>query len=121
MRTLPPPEVAAEINRLSAPGATPLRQMQLALSLLQTQSQGDAARAQGLLQAVLGNDAEEARSLHSLARLLSAHYAQQRRLEEQADRQGQQLREAQRRLETLSERLEALRAIERSMPTRPAR
>ncbi len=44
----------------------------------------------------------------------------QRRLEEQLERQTQQLREAQRRNDQLNERLEAVRAIERSLTTRPA-
>ncbi|TFY97382.1 hypothetical protein EZ242_17805 [Ramlibacter rhizophilus] len=95
--------------------------MQLALALLQTQVPADAGRAQGLLQSVLSSDSEEARSLHPLARLLIAHHAQQRRHEEQLDKQGQVIREQQRRLDQLSERLEALRAIERSMPSRPPR
>ena len=55
-----------------------------------------------------------------LARLLEARLTHQRRLEEQLERQGQQLREAQRRNDQLSERLEAVRAIERSLQTRPA-
>ena len=55
-----------------------------------------------------------------LARLLEARLTHQRRLEEQLERQGQQLRDAQRRNDQLSERLEAVRAIERSLQTRPA-
>ena len=49
---------------------------------------------------------------------------EQRKLEEALDRQAQQLREQQRRIEQLNERLEAMRAIERSLnnraPARPA-
>ena len=39
---------------------------------------------------------------------------------DQLDRQAQQLRDTQRRNDQLSERLEAVRAIERSLSTRPA-
>jgi chemotaxis protein histidine kinase CheA len=56
----------------------------------------------------------------ALARLLRSRLAEQRRLEELAERQAQQLREQQRRLDQLSQQLDALRAIERSLGTRPA-
>lgn len=121
VRSLNGPELTAEIARLNAMGAAPLRQLQLAQALLQTHQSSDHGRIQQLLQSVLANDGEEARQLHPLARLLSAYQAQLRRLEEQNDRQSQLVREGQKRIEQLSERLEALRAIERSMPTRPAR
>ena len=44
---------------------------------------------------------------------------EQRRLEDSLERQSQQLREHQRRIDQLNERLEAMRAIERSLTTRP--
>ena len=80
----------------------------------------DTARALGLVQRVLGNTGAAAQPLHPLARLLEARLLQQRRLEDQLDRQAQQLRDTQRRNDQLSERLEAVRAIERSLSTRPA-
>jgi hypothetical protein len=42
----------------------------------------------------------------------------QRRLEDLLERQNQQTREVQRRLEQTNERLEALKAIERSLTSR---
>ncbi|GAC1543257.1 MAG: hypothetical protein NVS2B4_21740 [Ramlibacter sp.] len=45
-----------------------------------------------------------------------AQLAEQKRLEDQAERQAQQLRDTQRRVDQLAERLEALRAIERARP-----
>ncbi|MES2484054.1 MAG: hypothetical protein V4609_18865 [Pseudomonadota bacterium] len=119
LRTLSNGELAAEITRLSAPGATPLQQLTLALALLQLPSPAEGARAATLLQGVIANPSDDARPLHPLARQVAAQYAQQqRRLEEQLERQSLQLREAQRRIDQLTERLEALRAIERSMPSR---
>ena len=56
--------------------------------------------------------------MHPLARLLASRYAEQRRLEEQLDKQNQQLRDVQRRLDQTNERLEALKAIERSLTSR---
>jgi len=92
----------------------------LAVALAQTRQPVDTARALGLVQRVLGNNAPAAQALHPLARLMESRLLQQRRLEDQLDRQNQQLRDAQRRNEQLNERLEAVRAIERSLTTRPA-
>ena len=116
VRTLPPPELAQEVQRLGDTSYTPLRGTQLALALAQSRTAASAARAQSLLQRVLADRDAEARVLHGFARLLSAQIAEQRRTEDQAERQAQQLRETQRRIEQLNERLEAVRAIERSLP-----
>jgi hypothetical protein len=118
LRALQPPDIAAEINRLGDPGDAPAAQMQLALALAQTRVPADLARALGLLQRVINHPAPEAQSLQPLARALAARYQEQRRVEDDRDRQAQQLRESQRRIEQLNDRLEALRAIERSF-TRP--
>ena len=107
-------ELAAEIARLGEPGEVPIAQMQLALLLAQTRSPADLARGLGLLQRVIANPANDAQVLHPLARLLAARYQEQRRVEDERDRQAQQLRDSQRRIDQLSDRIEALRAIERS-------
>ena len=120
LRALSPAELAQEIARLSATPATPAHQMQLALALLHTRVAADNQRAAQLLQRVLTQDTPDARGLHPLARLLAAQLAEQRRLEENADRQGHLLRDAQRRIDQLNDRLEALRAIERARPSRAA-
>ncbi|PJI96242.1 hypothetical protein CLU85_0983 [Acidovorax sp. 69] len=112
-------DLARETARLSdLDESKPSRALRLALVLAQTRQPADTARALGLVQRTLANPA--AQDLHPLARLLEARLTQQRRLEDQLDRQAQQLREAQRRNDQLSERLEAVRAIERSLTTRPA-
>lgn len=112
-------ELARETARLSdLDESKPSRALRLALVLAQTRQPADTARALGLVQRTLTNPA--AQDLHPLARLLEARLTQQRRLEEQLERQAQQLRDAQRRNDQLSERLEAVRAIERSLTTRPA-
>ncbi len=118
---LPPAELTKEIARLGeAEDATPDTPLLLATALAQTRQAVDTARALGLVQRVLGNTGAAAQPLHPLARLLEARLLQQRRLEDQLDRQAQQLRDSQRRNDQLSERLEAVRAIERSLSTRPA-
>lgn len=119
LRGLPGPELAQEITRLGN-AASAGDQLRLALTLSQTRQLHDLARAQDLLQRALANNSEEARPLHALARLLAARFAEQRRLEDQLDRQNQQLRELQRRLEQTQDKLDALKEIERSLSNRPA-
>lgn len=117
VRLMPPAELGQEVSRLANP-STPLEQLQLALALSQLHQLPELIRAQELLARVLGNTG--AQTLHPLARLLAARYGEQRRLEEQLDRQSQQTRDVQRRLDQTNERLEALKAIERSLTSRPA-
>jgi len=120
LRAMTVPNLAQEIARLNEPNAVPGRQLQLAMALALTRVPSDLQRAQGLLQRVLDNATGEARALHPLARLLAAQYAEQRRADEATERQAQLLRDAQRRIDQLNDRLEAVRAIERSLSTRPA-
>ncbi|HYP83440.1 hypothetical protein [Variovorax sp.] len=114
VRAMPPAELTSEINRLGGPSEVPLAQVQLALALAQTRNPPDLARAQGLMQRVSGSTTPEGQALAPLARLLAARYGEQRRVEDERDKQAQQARDSQRRIDQLSERLEALRAIERS-------
>lgn len=120
VQRMAPADLAREITRLGdaegTPAASPLH---LALALAQTRQPVDTARALALVQRLLGHGDGATQVLHPLARLLEARLLQQRRLEEQLDRQAQQLRDAQRRTEQLNERLEAVRAIERSLTARP--
>ena len=119
VRQLNPSDLAAEIAVQGDPGNVPLRQMQLALALMHSPQAVDTARALGLLQRVVGNPSPEATPLKPLARLLGYQLMEQRRLEDGLERQSQQLRENQRRIDQLNDRLEAMRAIERSLTTRP--
>jgi len=114
VRPLSGGELSAEIARIGDPGDSPTVQMQLALLLSQTRVPADLARALGLLQRVIANPSPEAQPLQPLARALAARYVEQRRVEDDRDRQVQQLRDSQRRIDQLNDRIEALRAIERS-------
>lgn len=116
VRALPAAELAQEIQRLGDTPYAPLPAMQLALALAKSRTPANSARAQSLLQRVIADPAPEAQPLQPFARVLSAQVADQRRTDEQTERQAQQLREAQRRIEQLNDRLEAVRAIERSLP-----
>ena len=120
VQRMPPAELTREIARLGEAEETlAARPLHLALALAQTRQPVDTARALAQVQRLLGHNDPAMQPLQPLARLLEARLLQQRRLEEQLERQSQQLRDAQRRNEQLNERLEAVRAIERSMTARP--
>jgi hypothetical protein len=116
VRALPAAELGQEIQRLGDTPYAPLPAVQLALALSKSRTNPNTARAQSLLQRVIADSTPEAQAVQPFARVLSAQIADQRRTDEQAERQAQQLREAQRRIEQLNDRLEAVRAIERSLP-----
>jgi enoyl-CoA hydratase/carnithine racemase len=114
VRPLGAPELANELARLGDLVETPTTQMQTAIVLAQTRVPADLAKAFGLMQRVTTNPSAEAQPLQPLARTLAARYAEQRRVEDDRDRQAQQVRDSQRRIDQLNDRIEALRAIERS-------
>ena len=117
-RRMPPAELGKEVIRLGD-AAGPTDQVRLALVLSQLHLLPELLRAQELLSRVLANAGTEAQALHPLAGLLAARLGEQRRLEDLLDKQTQQTREVQRRLDQTNERLEALKAIERSLTNRP--
>lgn len=110
-----------ELVRLSdaipngAASTVPVQAMHLALALGLSRNPGDLARGISLLEQVQRNPGIEAQAWYGWARLLSSRYQEQRRLEDQVERQAQQLRDGQKQREQLSEKLDALRAIERSL------
>jgi len=113
-----PGELAREFARLDPPGH-PASVLEFALALGQTRNPGDTVRALNVLDPLARSTDPQMAPWRPLARLLTARYAEQRRLEEQIERQAQQLREAQRRQDQLTQQLEALKAIERSLTNRP--
>jgi hypothetical protein len=123
LRGLSGSELVQELNSMGDPGAAPTRQMQAALVLMQLHQTTASARALGLLQRVASNPAPESAALKPLAQLLAqqltTHLNDQRHLEDTVDRQAQQLRDSQRRIDILSDRLDAMRDIERSLTPRP--
>lgn len=118
LRNLLPSELQAEIARLGT-SVTPQSQLQLALALAQLQQLPELIRAQETVSKVLGNSSDEARALHPVAKLLAVRFNEERRLEDLLDKQNQQVKDLQRRLDQTTERLEALKAIERSLVSRP--
>ena len=121
-RAMAPAELAQEIARLGdLPDVvrTPLEDLQFAIALGQTRNPADLNRALGATQRVLGKSTDDAIALQPMARLLNMRYAEQKRVEDQLDKQTQALRDSQRRNDQLNERLEAMRALERSLNSRP--
>ena len=116
VRLMSPAELNQEITRLGD-GANPADQVKLSLALSQLHQLPELVRAQELLGRVLAN--AQAQPLQALSRLLASRYNEQRRLSELLEKQMQQTRELQRRLDQTNERLEALKAIERSLTSRP--
>lgn len=114
-------DLTAEAGRATDPTSVEA-QMDQVLALSMTHNPGDLARAQALLDQVLHNNAPQADPWRSLARLLAYRLGEQKRAEDAAERGNQQLRDAQRdyqrKLDDVNNKLEALKAIERSLNTR---
>ena len=118
VRTMSAAELNQEVARMGNP-YIPANLLQLAIVLAQLRQTPELVRAQDLLTRLLANPDAEAVLLHPLARLLAGRYGEQRRMEELLEKQNQQTRDVQRRLDQTNERLEALKAIERSLTSRP--
>lgn len=144
----PAPELARESRRLASVAPEPFSQLAQALLLARSRSAADLIQAQALLDKLLHNPAPEAQPWQPMARLLASLLAgqrseqkradeaaaEQRRLEDQLERSNQQGRDALKKseqqaekldamkaqLDSLNLKLEALKAIERSLPSRPA-
>ena len=120
---------AAELGRQrtasAALGNSPLALMQRAL-LHSRPPGGNIARAIALFDAVMASDHPDAPALQPLARLLADQLLERRRLEAvndrlllQLERTGQQVKDSQRQVDQLQEKLDALTEIERTLPARP--
>lgn len=125
LRQMSPAELGQELTRMNAlvaanaQSASPSVVLELSLALAQSRNNGDLARAAALLDPIVKSSNPDLAPWQPLARLLSARFIEQRKLEEQLDRMGAQLREVQRNLTQTNDKLEALKAIERSLTARP--
>ena len=120
LRALPPNDLAQEIGRLSALPAGSETSLELAMALMQTRNGGELNRAIGLVDPIAKNGASEHRQWQPFARLLLSRLLELRRLEDLLDKRNQELRDSQREVRQLNEKLEALKAIERSLAPRPS-
>mgnify|MGYP001172529319 FL=1 len=114
---------AAQINRertvLAALPTSPNTQLRTAMVLGHPRAQLDLTKALSLLDGVLKSTDPAAVSLHPLARLLADNYNERLRLDAQLEKQGQQLKESQRKAVELQEKIDELADIERTLPQRP--
>lgn len=123
---LAPPDLAAEVGRLGAQVSPtnsvskPDDALDLALALAQQHNPGDLTLAMDLLDPIVHATTPDMQAWQPMARLLSGRIAEEMRLEDLMDRQGAQHRDMQRAIQQLTEKLEALKAIERSMTPRPS-
>ena len=122
LSTLNTADLSAEANKPIEPGSVEA-QVDQAIALGLTHTPGDLQRAQAIVDQVIHNTAPQADPWRAPARLLASMYADQRRAEELAERNAQALRDAQResqrKLDQVNEKLEQLKAIERSLNARP--
>ena len=119
LRGLAPNELAQEIARLSALPPAPDTVIDLAMALLLTRNGGEQNRAIALVEPLAKGATPESQAWQPIARLLLARLLELRRLEDLLDRRNQELRDSQRDVKQLNEKLEALKAIERSLAPRP--
>jgi ABC-type transporter Mla subunit MlaD len=110
-----PPPPAPEIDELKAVLGT-AEELRKALAL--GRSSAELAQSAAQLDVIATSADPAAESLKPLAALMSARLAEQRRLQDSLDKLNQQLRDSQRRNDQLNETLEALKAIEQTLPAK---
>ena len=119
VRLLPSSELPRLMADLNVLARTPHREVQRAILFGFMRGNGDLARAMAALDGVVKSSDAEAERIKPLAYFLYANYSEWKRLDDAADKQNQQFKDAQRRADQLSQKLEDLKAIERQLPTRP--
>jgi hypothetical protein len=116
LRKMAPAELARELQRLNGYPAGPTTNVRRAMALSQTHDAIDLAKAEAQLWNVMADNSVEAEKLKPLVQLLLGHYADLRRLADSAEKSAVQSKEAQRKVDQLNDKLEALKNIERSLP-----
>ena len=120
LKALNPAELSRELNNLNTQPRTPVGSMRKAMVLSVSRNANDLSLAQIHLDTVLSSTDEEAEALKPLARVLGTQWTEQRRLADALDKLNAQARDNQRKTDQLNEKLEALKAIERTLPASPA-
>lgn len=113
-------EQARTRSALAARPQNPQTMLQQAILYGYERNNADLSHAIALLDAVQKSDDPSATNLRAFAGLLAEQYAERQRLGAQMDKLGQLAKDSQKRAEQLQDKLDALAAIERNLPTRPA-
>jgi predicted RNase H-like nuclease (RuvC/YqgF family) len=114
----PEPATPPDVEQLKAVLAT-AEELRKSLALSLGRNTADLAQAAAQIDAVVTSTDTLGEPLKPLAEQMAARLAEQRRLLDSIDKLTAQLRDAQRRNEQLSEKLEALKAIEQTLPGKP--
>lgn len=114
-----PAELGRERMVLAAVPQTPYTQVRMAMLLGHPRVQQDLGKALSLLDGVLKSTAPAATVFHPLVRAVADNYLERTKLEAQLEKQGQQLKESQRKATELQEKLDSLADIERTLTPRP--
>lgn len=115
IRQLSPLELTQEVAPRDDGALAPGNAVQLALALMFSHNNGETFRAQSLLDQVLRDTRPEANDWRPIAQFLADRVAEQRRMETELDKTRQARDDLQRRLDEANRKIEALKAIERSL------
>jgi hypothetical protein len=120
LATLRGAALSAEIASLEQDtGAEPTQKpdltLALVLALMQERAPGDLKRADALLSTLRQSTSTDLAAWQDLIRFVGSLLSQQRQLQDQLDQEVAQHRDIQRQLDQTTEKLEALKAIERSL------
>lgn len=113
-----PAELGRERSILVAVPQTPYTQVRMAMLLGHPRVQQDLNRGLALLDSVLKSSDPAAAPFQPLARQVADNYLERLKLENQIDRQGQQLKDSQRKAGELQDKLDSLADIERTLTPR---
>lgn len=119
LQRMTPAQINRERQVLAALPPTPNNQVRTAMVLGHPRGQQDFTKALALLEGVLKSTDPAALAQHPLARMLADNYAERQKLETQLEKQGQQLKDSQRKAVELQEKIDSLAEIERTLPQRP--
>lgn len=114
-----PAELGRERMVLTAVPQTSYTQVRMAMLLGHPRVQQDLGKALSLLDSVLKSSEPAAIAFHPLARLVADNYLERIKLDGQLEKQGQQLKDSQRKATELQEKLDSLADIERTLTPRP--
>lgn len=114
-----PAELGRERSILVAVPQTPYTQVRMAMLLGHPRVQQDLNKGLALLDSVLKSNDPAAAPFQPLARQVADNYLERLKLEGQLDRQGQQLKDSQRKAAELQDKLDSLADIERTLTPRP--
>ena len=111
-------DIVKAIAELNLQAMNPQTQIKKAILYANLHGNGDLLRAQILLDQLLKSTDPESAKYKPVAIFLYANFVERLRLEDTIDKLSVQVRDSQKHLDQLIEKLEALKNIERQLPSR---